>query len=66
MSAITTFAFQNAIVVPRAGCACLRIVAEDAICQPLVPKVTPRWTVETDKDGTTRLIQHWFKNETTV
>lgn len=66
MSAINLFAFHNVAVFARTGCACQRIFAEDAVQQPLVPKVTPRWRVETDKDGTRRLVQHWFKNEITV
>ena len=63
MSVVTTFAFHNIFVTPRTSCECVRIFAEDTIQQPVAPKVTATWRVETDKDGTARLVRHWFTNE---
>ena len=66
MSAINTFAFQNVMFLPRTGCACGCMLAEEAVRQTLEPVVTARWTMETNSDGTRRLVRHWFKNETKV
>ena len=63
MSAIHTLTFQNVLVFPRTHCACMRIVAEGVVQQPLAPVVNAKWTVETAAEGTRRLAQHWFKNE---
>jgi hypothetical protein len=40
--------------------------AEEAVRQTHDPVVTARWTMETNPDGTRRLVRHWFKNETKV
>ena len=66
MSAINTFAFQNVMLLPRTGSACACMFAEETARQTLEPVVTARWTMETDPDGTRRLVCHWFKNETKV
>ena len=64
MSAINTFAFQNIMFLPRTGCAYACVFAEETVRQTREPVVTSRWTVETNLDGTRRLVRHWFKNET--
>jgi len=64
MSAINTFAFQNLVFLPRPGCACTCVFAEETVRQTHEPVVTARWTMETNPDGTKRLVRHWFKNET--
>ena len=66
MSAINTFAFQNVMFLPRTGCACACVFAEETVRQTHEPVVTARWTVETNPDGTRRLVRHWFKNATKV
>jgi hypothetical protein len=66
MSAINTFAFQNVLFLPRTGYACACMFAEEAVRQTHDPVVTARWTMETNPDGTRRLVRHWFKNETKV
>jgi len=66
MLAINTFDFHNVIVFSCICCESVHLLAEPQIPQPLVPKVTARWSVATDKDGTRRLVQHWFKNDDLV
>lgn len=66
MSAINTFAFQNVMFLPRTGYACACMFAEGTVRQRHEPVVTARWTMETNPDGTRRLVRHWFKNETKV
>ena len=66
MSAINTFAFQNLMLIPRTRCACKWVFADETVRQTHAPVVTARWAVETDPDGTRRLVRHWFKNETKV
>ena len=56
MSAINTFAFQNVMLLPRTGSACACMFAEETARQTLEPVVTARWTMETDPDGTRRLV----------
>ena len=63
MSAINTFAFQNVLFLPRTGCAYLCRFAEETVRQRHEPAVTARWTMETNPDGTRRLVRHWFKSE---
>ena len=63
MSAINTFAFQNVMFLPRTGYACACMFAEETVPQTHEPGVTARWTMETNPDGTRRLVRHWFKNE---
>ena len=63
MSTINTFAFQNAMFLPRTGYACACMFAEETFQQTHEPAVTARWTVETNPDGTRRLVRHWFKSE---
>jgi len=66
MSAINTFAFQNVLFLPHTGCACASMFAEETVRQTHGPVVTARWTMETNPDGTRRLVRHWYKNETQV
>ena len=66
MSAINTFALQNVMLLSRTGCACAGMFAEETVRQTHEPVVTARWTMETNPDGTRRLMRHWFKNETKV
>jgi hypothetical protein len=40
--------------------------ADETVRQTHEPVVTARWTMETNPDGTRRLVRHWFKNETKV
>ena len=63
MSAINTFAFQNLMLIPRTRCACTCMFGEETVRQTNEPVVTARWTMETNPDGTKRLVWHWFKNE---
>ena len=66
MSAINTFAFQNLMLIPRTRSASMCVFTEESVRQTHEPVVTARWTVETNPDGTRRLVRHWFKNETKV
>lgn len=65
MSAINTFAFQN-LMIARTRSASMCVFTEETVRQTHEPVVTARWTVETNPDGTRRLVRHWFKNETKV
>ena len=66
MSAINTFAFQNLMLIPRTRGSSLCVFMEETVRQTHEPVVTARWTVETNPDGTRRLMRHWFKNKTKV
>jgi len=63
MSVITTFAFHHIFLTPRTSRECVSIFAQDTIQQSVAPKLTATWGVETDKDGTRRLVRRWFTNE---
>ena len=63
MSAINTFDFQNVMFLPRTAYACACMFAEETVPHTHAPVVTARWTMETNPDGTRRLVRHWFKNE---
>jgi len=66
MSAINTFAFQNLMLTAHPRCACTCVFAELTVRQRHEPVVTARWRVETNPDGTRRIVRHWFKNGTKV
>ena len=66
MSAINTFAFQKVMFLPRTGHAGACMFGEETVPHTHAPVVTARWTMETNSDGTRRLVRHWFKNETKV
>jgi hypothetical protein len=66
MSAISTFAFRNVIIFPGSRCACAHVCVPEVIQQAPAPGVRAKWTVETEQDGSRRLVQHWFREETSV
>ena len=49
--------FKGALVSVGARCQCVRMDPKYKI-SGRVPVVSPRWTVETQRDGTKRLVQH--------
>jgi len=62
MSAINVLIFPKIFDFPQAFCGCVCSHAETHIPVPRTAIVSARWTVETNSDGTQRLVERWSVN----
>jgi hypothetical protein len=62
MSAINVLSFPKIFDFPQACCDCVCGHAEAYVPVIRTPFVSARWTVETNGDGTRRLIERWSIN----
>jgi hypothetical protein len=62
MSVINALALNHLVVWLHTHCERLHNVLECVIQNSREPVVSSQWTVEIDKDGTRRLVEHWSKN----
>jgi hypothetical protein len=63
MSAINVLTFPNILVLPQTCCECVRDHANTYVPVTRVPVVSGRWAVETNGDGTRRLVERWSINQ---
>ena len=54
----------NSVFFSRTRRVHLGVAAEEIVLQMHEPVVTAHWTIETCRDGTRRLVRHWFGNAT--
>lgn len=59
MSAINVLIFPKIFDFPQAFCGCVCSHAETHIPVIRTPIVSARWTIETNSDGTRRLVERW-------
>ncbi|MGA2902487.1 MAG: hypothetical protein ABSD98_01540 [Candidatus Korobacteraceae bacterium] len=63
MSAINVLTFPSILVSPQTCCECVRDHADTHVPVTRAPVVSGRWTVETNGDGTRRLVERWSINQ---
>lgn len=65
MAAINLLTFPGVFTLPHTGCTSVCGHAETHVPVMRVPVVSARWTVEINRDGTRRLVEHWSANQPT-
>jgi len=63
MSAINELTFPTIFAFPHTCCECVRERVDTYVPVMRVPHVSARWTVETNSDGTRRLVERWSVNQ---
>ena len=63
MSAINELTFPSIFAFPHTCCECVRERVDTHVPVMRVPYVSARWTVETNSDGTRRLVERWSVNQ---
>ncbi len=62
MAAISVLTFPSIFALPRTCCESVRHHADTHVPIARVPVVSARWTMETNGDGTRRLVERWSFN----
>jgi hypothetical protein len=62
MSAINVLTLSNVAFLPRTCRECVRDHADTHVPVTRVPIVSARWSVETNDDGSRRLVERWAIN----
>jgi len=62
MAAINVLTFPGIVALPQTCCACVCDHADTYVPVIRAPVVSARWSVETNDDGSRRLIERWSIN----
>jgi hypothetical protein len=65
MAVVNILTLPDIFALPRAGCECVCERADTHVPMVRIPVVSARWTVETNGDGSRRLVEHWCVNQQT-